>query len=229
MCPRRSRRRLPPSRGVRIQCPTGQLRPGAAGLTDTSKAHRWTGRWRIGPFVDVRIPALRLKGPQIPCSPDRSVNDGIDPDLCSVVYASFDEAVAWVQRCGKGIVIDTVRWEFRLPEDKLTGLREDVVRTGRLRKVPLRDLQSLLAEFVPGFIQFRVFNNEKAAVALCPGMKVTGCNPEHHCIGGGGYFPEASPKQCGDFPSYDWDGYGAGSGSSCSKEITESAVLLFYR
>ncbi|XP_044138164.1 intelectin-1-like [Bufo gargarizans] len=85
------------------------------------------------------------------------------------------------------------------------------------------------AEFISGFIQFRVFNNEKAALALCPGMKVTGCNPEHHCIGGGGYFPEASPKQCGDFPSYDWDGYGEGSGSSCSKEITESAVLLFYR
>ncbi|CAH2326707.1 Hypothetical predicted protein [Pelobates cultripes] len=84
-------------------------------------------------------------------------------------------------------------------------------------------------EFTAGFVQFRVFNNEKAALALCPGMKVTGCNPEHHCIGGGGFFPEGNPIQCGDFASYDWSGYGTHRDSSASKEITEAAVLLFYR
>ncbi|XP_068103129.1 intelectin-1-like [Hyperolius riggenbachi] len=85
-------------------------------------------------------------------------------------------------------------------------------------------------EVTTGFIQFRVFNNEKAAVALCPGMKITnGCNSEHYCIGGGGCFPEGSPKQCGDFPSFDWDGYGAHSRVSASKELTEAAVLIFYR
>ncbi|XP_061461732.1 intelectin-1-like isoform X2 [Rhineura floridana] len=84
-------------------------------------------------------------------------------------------------------------------------------------------------EFVPGFMHFRVFNNEKAAMALCAGVKVTGCNTEHHCIGGGGFFPEASPRQCGDFASFDWDGYGTHKSWSASKEITESAVLLFYR
>ncbi|KAG8453432.1 hypothetical protein GDO86_000164 [Hymenochirus boettgeri] len=91
-------------------------------------------------------------------------------------------------------------------------------------------------EFTPGYIQFRVFNNEQAALALCPGMKPDKCNSEHIvslffqiCIGGGGFFPEANPRQCGDFTSYDWGGYGTKRDSSASKEITEAAVLLFYR
>ncbi|OWK05283.1 ITLN2 [Cervus elaphus hippelaphus] len=29
-----------------------------------------------------------------------------------------------------------------------------------------------------------------------------------HCIGGGGFFPEGSPPPCGDFSSFDWNGYG---------------------
>ncbi|XP_060054132.1 intelectin-1-like [Erinaceus europaeus] len=84
-------------------------------------------------------------------------------------------------------------------------------------------------EFVAGFIQFRVFNNEKASNALCAGMKVTGCNTEFHCIGGGGYFPEWDPWQCGDFSGFDWHGYGTHTGWSNSRNITEAAVLLFYR
>ncbi|NP_001164984.2 intelectin 2 precursor [Xenopus tropicalis] len=84
-------------------------------------------------------------------------------------------------------------------------------------------------EFTAGFVQFRVVNTEKAALALCPGVKVKGCNAEHHCIGGGGYFPEGSPRQCGDFSAFDWDGYGTHAGWSASKEITEAAVLLLYR
>ncbi|XP_069402384.1 intelectin-2 [Ovis canadensis] len=84
-------------------------------------------------------------------------------------------------------------------------------------------------EFVAGFVQFRVFNNERGANALCAGVRVTGCNTEHHCIGGGGFFPERNPSQCGDFSAFDWDGYGTHRGSSSSREITEAAVLLFYR
>ncbi|XP_044153751.1 intelectin-1-like [Bufo gargarizans] len=84
-------------------------------------------------------------------------------------------------------------------------------------------------EFTAGYVQFRVINTERAALALCPGVKVTGCNVEHHCIGGGGYIPEGFPRQCGDFASFDWDGYGKHIGWSSSKEITEAAVLLFYR
>ncbi|XP_036439746.1 intelectin-like [Colossoma macropomum] len=49
------------------------------------------------------------------------------------------------------------------------------------------------------------------------------------CIGGGGHFPEGAPRQCGDFPAFDWNGYGTNSGASASREITEAAVLLFYR
>lgn len=37
----------------------------------------------------------------------------------------------------------------------------------------------IAVEFAPGFVQFRVFNNERAVNALCAGMKVTGCNTEH--------------------------------------------------
>ncbi|KAL1023973.1 hypothetical protein UPYG_G00049740 [Umbra pygmaea] len=65
-------------------------------------------------------------------------------------------------------------------------------------------------------------------MAICSGVKPTGCNTEHYCIGGGGYFPEASPRQCGDFVSFDTDGYGTTARASASKEITEAAVLLFY-
>ncbi|KAK9952661.1 hypothetical protein ABG768_018475 [Culter alburnus] len=85
------------------------------------------------------------------------------------------------------------------------------------------------AIFEPGFITFRVFNYEKAAMAICSGVKPTGCDIEHFCIGGGGHFPEAVPRQCGDFGGFDWDGYGTNTGWSASKEITETAVLLFYR
>ncbi|MBZ3891116.1 Intelectin-1a [Sciurus carolinensis] len=84
-------------------------------------------------------------------------------------------------------------------------------------------------EFTAGFIQFRVFNNEGAANALCAGMKVTGCNTEFHCIGGGGYFPESDPLQCGDFSAFDWNGHGTHVSYSSSREITEAAVFLFYR
>ncbi|XP_070807717.1 intelectin-like protein [Pituophis catenifer annectens] len=85
------------------------------------------------------------------------------------------------------------------------------------------------AEFVSGFVQFRAFNNEKAALALCSGIKLTRCNSEHHCIGGGGFFAEGNPRQCGDFASFDWDGYGTHRGWSTSKTIVDAAVLIFYR
>ncbi|XP_026026753.1 intelectin-like [Astatotilapia calliptera] len=83
-------------------------------------------------------------------------------------------------------------------------------------------------EFEPGFITFRAINWESAAMAICSGVKPTvGCNTEHYCIGGGGYFnPE---EQCGDFPSFDYDRLGKEQGWSASKEMTEAAVLLFYR
>uniref|UniRef100_I3JR53 Intelectin 3 n=1 Tax=Oreochromis niloticus TaxID=8128 RepID=I3JR53_ORENI len=82
-------------------------------------------------------------------------------------------------------------------------------------------------EFEPGFITFRAINWESAAMAICSGVKPTvGCNTEHYCIGGGGYFnPE---EQCGDFPSFDYDRLGKEQGWSASKEMTEAAVLLFY-
>ncbi|KAM4038547.1 uncharacterized protein ACNLHF_016903 [Anomaloglossus baeobatrachus] len=35
----------------------------------------------------------------------RSVNDGIPAELCSVVYTSFDEAIRWVKKCGKGALM----------------------------------------------------------------------------------------------------------------------------
>ncbi|KAK2865498.1 hypothetical protein Q7C36_001554 [Tachysurus vachellii] len=81
----------------------------------------------------------------------------------------------------------------------------------------------------PGFITFRPINTERAAMAICLGVKPTDCDTEHSCIGGGGYFPEGSPRQCGDFPAFDWNGYGTNTGWSASKQVTEAAVLIFYR
>ncbi|KAK6473419.1 intelectin-1a-like [Huso huso] len=81
----------------------------------------------------------------------------------------------------------------------------------------------------PGYIHFRVFNNEQAALAICSGVKATGCHAEHFCLGGGGFFAEGNPLQCGDFSGWDWSGYGTGAGYSASKEMTESAMLMFYR
>ncbi|KAK2817022.1 hypothetical protein Q5P01_025213 [Channa striata] len=86
---------------------------------------------------------------------------------------------------------------------------------------------SARGEFEPGFMTFRAINNERAAMAICSGVKpVAGWNTEHYCIGGGGYF---HPDQCGDFPAFDWDRLGREQGWSASKEMTEAAVLLFYR
>ena len=85
------------------------------------------------------------------------------------------------------------------------------------------------AGFEAGFITFRAINTEKAASAICSGVKPTGCHTEHYCIGGGGHFPEGAPRQCGDFAGFDWDGYGTNAMWSASKTISEAAVLLFYR
>ncbi|ROJ33183.1 Intelectin-1 [Anabarilius grahami] len=68
-----------------------------------------------------------------------------------------------------------------------------------------------------------------ASATMATGVKPTGCNSEHFCIGGGGHFPEGVRRQCGDFAGFDWDGYGTNAGRSASKEITEAAVPLFYR
>ncbi|XP_043914876.1 intelectin-1a-like [Protopterus annectens] len=84
-------------------------------------------------------------------------------------------------------------------------------------------------EFTAGYVQFRVFNTEKAALAMCSGIKVTKCNSEHHCIGGGGFFPEGNPKQCGDFTGFTWNGYGTGRDWSVTKNMLESAAMIFYR
>ncbi len=34
-------------------------------------------------------------------------------------------------------------------------------------------------EFESGFITFRVFNTDQAAMAMCSGVKPTECNPQH--------------------------------------------------
>ena len=70
----------------------GPLAPSLAALVHTSpiglvpKPH--SDRWRL--IVDLS-------------SPDgASVNDGIDPDLCSLMYASVDNAVTVIQQLGQG-------------------------------------------------------------------------------------------------------------------------------
>lgn len=86
-----------------------------------------------------------------------------------------------------------------------------------------------VGESTPGFLHFRVFNNEQGANAVCPGIKYDGCNTEHACLGGGGWFPEGNPAQCGDFSGWGWDGAGSGSGWSSTKAMLEATVFFFYR
>ncbi|XP_078574711.1 intelectin-1a-like isoform X1 [Branchiostoma floridae x Branchiostoma japonicum] len=86
-----------------------------------------------------------------------------------------------------------------------------------------------VAEVTPGFVQFRVFNNERAPLAVCPGVRYNGGHSEQVCIGGAAYWPQVAPRQCGDFSSKDWDGYGTHIGWSSSRLELESAVLFFYR
>lgn len=86
---------------------------------------------------------------------------------------------------------------------------------------------------------------------MCSGVKPTGCDSQHvskvsiksvsqtqldyvlrltqvcvlqYCIGGGGFFLE--PLHCGDFTALQWT---SDKTKSASKEMVESAVLLFYR
>ncbi|XP_041428581.1 uncharacterized protein LOC121396972 [Xenopus laevis] len=45
-----------------------------------------------------------------------SVNDGIDPELCTVSYASFDQAIEIIKKCGKGALLakSDIESAFRL-------------------------------------------------------------------------------------------------------------------
>ncbi|TFJ98252.1 PH and SEC7 domain-containing protein 4 [Platysternon megacephalum] len=63
---------------------------------------------------------------------------------------------------------------------------------------------------------------------LCSHLAIPLFSPQH-CIGGRGFFPKGNLVQCGDFPAFAWNGYGAHQHWSVSKEMIESAVLLFYR
>ncbi|KAM4013494.1 LOW QUALITY PROTEIN: uncharacterized protein ACNLHF_003571 [Anomaloglossus baeobatrachus] len=45
-----------------------------------------------------------------------------------------------------GIVIDSVAWEVRLPEEKVNGLKDEVARARRVKKLQLREVQSLLGK-----------------------------------------------------------------------------------
>ena len=62
---------------------------------------------------------------------------------------------------------------------------------------------------------------------MCAGIKYTGCNAEHACIGAGGYLPEGAPRQCSDFSGWDWDGAYTHKSWSASKSLTQSAIFLF--
>ncbi|XP_032832600.1 intelectin-1a-like [Petromyzon marinus] len=86
-----------------------------------------------------------------------------------------------------------------------------------------------IGETRPGFVQFRVFNTERAPFAICSGVMALKCNTEHYCIGGAGYVPQQSPRQCGDFSAFDWDGYGTQISWSASKQLLEASVLIYYR
>jgi len=80
-----------------------------------------------------------------------------------------------------------------------------------------------------GYIDFTAYNNERAVNAMCPGVRYRGCNAEHACIGGGGYFPEGGGRQCSDFSGWDWNGFGTHRSWSPSRRLATATVLIFTR
>ncbi|CAH1243739.1 ITLN2 [Branchiostoma lanceolatum] len=88
---------------------------------------------------------------------------------------------------------------------------------------------STVPQVTPGFVQFRVFNAEKAPLAVCPGVRYNGGESDALCIGGAAYWPQLAPRQCGDFSAKAWNGYGTHTGWSSSRLELESAILFFYR
>ncbi|XP_078696810.1 intelectin-1a-like isoform X2 [Branchiostoma floridae x Branchiostoma belcheri] len=93
-------------------------------------------------------------------------------------------------------------------------------------------VQSLLppngvTQSFPGFVQLRVFTNNRECLAVCPGVRYVGPHAEHVCIGGSGY--HVLESQCGDYASKDWGGYGNGVGWSSNLLVTESVIMFFYR
>lgn len=76
---------------------------------------RMAGPFRSQPLVNLRVSPLGLVPKREPNKfrlihhlsypAEASVNDGIDPELCRVVYTSFDVALLWVRRYGKGALM----------------------------------------------------------------------------------------------------------------------------
>ncbi|XP_051754871.1 intelectin-1 [Ctenopharyngodon idella] len=81
------------------------------------------------------------------------------------------------------------------------------------------------ADFDPGYVTFRVFNNYNEAFAMCSGVRPKGCYAQYYCIGGGGYFPSTF---CSDF-AYLGANNGATNAYGASKELIQASVLIFYR
>ncbi|XP_062376462.1 intelectin-like [Sardina pilchardus] len=84
-------------------------------------------------------------------------------------------------------------------------------------------------EFEPGFVTFSVFNNDRAPMAICSGIKPTGCQPQYYCIGGGGYYPTGTLVLCGDFNAFDWTIFGGSGNHKAAQKMIDASMLLFYR
>ncbi|CAH2327543.1 Hypothetical predicted protein [Pelobates cultripes] len=95
------------------------------------------------------------------------------------------------------------------------------------------------ANYFSSYLTRRLTTNGMPIVQMIyPRVRRRTTNVDKFCIGGGGFFPEGDPIQCGDFASYDWNGYGTHTGSSAGtppaahwwywikiKHLTETSVL----
>lgn len=94
-----------------------QLRPGVVSekLAKEVQLGRMAGPFSYPPLDDLRVSPLGLVPKKEPNKfrlihhlsyPEGcSVNHGIDPELCKVVYTSFDSALVWVRRYGEGALM----------------------------------------------------------------------------------------------------------------------------
>ncbi|XP_030640577.1 intelectin isoform X2 [Chanos chanos] len=114
-------------------------------------------------------------------------------------------------------------------EEETNGIAVPVVYDlGDKHKTSLLYAPKAREQFEAGFVTFSVFNDEKSALAMCSGVKPTGCSPQHYCIGGGGHASEGAQTDCGDLSAFDWSPDGGDGEQGVSSEKIRSTVLIFY-
>ena len=99
-------------RSVACNHPSSLCNKEVVALYIDTKCHwvAWSAQWRqrgftLVPLVSARQPGRWQMIVDLSCPPCSSVNDGIDPSLSSICYASVDNAVEIIRSLGQGTLL----------------------------------------------------------------------------------------------------------------------------